>query len=540
MSGHTFSRPALLFGVVTLLLAMLPLASAEAQTSRRCFAETGFCIEGRIREFWEQNGGLPVFGLPTGSQQEEQIEGNPLQAQWFERNRLELHPENARPYDVLLGRLGADRLSQIGVNWFQLPRGEARPGCRFFAETGHSVCDLILSAWRAKGLEFDGRRGTSEAESLALFGAPLGEASIETIAGKAYTVQWFERARFELHPENAPPYNVLLGLLGNEVHSPVRDIFAQVGAGAPFVFVNPPGALDVQITQDADCRHSGQRGLRLTYGFTGAGNGGWGMAWNDAPGGVFDAMRFNTLSFWVRGTAPNGFQIGLKDSSEHEIKLEARDLVTVSQAEWRKVSVALGRFADQSGPVQLAQVRNMNIGFNPSHGAGSVCIADIAFEAPLADIFPQVGAGQAFEYVNPPGMFIAQFVEDEPCRRSGQYGLRIGYGFSGDGFGGWGVQWSGASGGSFDAAQFRQLSLWVKGTAPGGFHIGLKDTNEREVKVEAKSYVMVGPDAWQEVWVPLSAFADGGVSLAALRNLNLGFNRDHGAGELCVDDIAFE
>jgi hypothetical protein len=32
-------------------------------------------------------------------------------------------------------------------------------------------------------------------------------------------VQWFERARFELHPENQPPYNVLLGLLGNEVSS---------------------------------------------------------------------------------------------------------------------------------------------------------------------------------------------------------------------------------------------------------------------------------------------------------------------------------
>ena len=32
-------------------------------------------------------------------------------------------------------------------------------------------------------------------------------------------VQWFERARFELHPENAPPYNLLLGLLGNEIRA---------------------------------------------------------------------------------------------------------------------------------------------------------------------------------------------------------------------------------------------------------------------------------------------------------------------------------
>jgi hypothetical protein len=34
--------------------------------------------------------------------------------------------------------------------------------------------------------------------------------------GKQYQVQWFERARFELHPENPAPYTVLLGLLGSE------------------------------------------------------------------------------------------------------------------------------------------------------------------------------------------------------------------------------------------------------------------------------------------------------------------------------------
>ena len=32
--------------------------------------------------------------------------------------------------------------------------------------------------------------------------------------GQAYTVQYFERAVFEHHPENQPPYDVLLSLLG--------------------------------------------------------------------------------------------------------------------------------------------------------------------------------------------------------------------------------------------------------------------------------------------------------------------------------------
>src|SRR5690242_20841576 len=111
------------------LLALAPGGGALAQTGQRCFSETGFCIDGRIREFWEQNGGLPVFGLPVTPQQQDTIEGKALQVQWFERNRLELHPENARPYDVLLGRLGADRLAQQGRDPFTFAKSGAQPGC---------------------------------------------------------------------------------------------------------------------------------------------------------------------------------------------------------------------------------------------------------------------------------------------------------------------------------------------------------------------------------------------------------------------------
>jgi hypothetical protein len=204
-----------------LLLAMVAVASpAGAQSSERCFPETGQCISGRLREFWEQNGGLPVFGFPKSPQQLISVEGKQVEGQLFERNRLELHPENARPYDVLLGRLGADRLAQLGHDSFTFATSEPQPGCRYFSETRHNVCGGILAAWRAHGLEFDGKRGTSEAESLALFGLPLSELQSETIDGVTLQVQWFERARFELHPENAAPYNVLLGLLGNEVGAP--------------------------------------------------------------------------------------------------------------------------------------------------------------------------------------------------------------------------------------------------------------------------------------------------------------------------------
>ncbi|PDW00575.1 PD40 domain-containing protein [Candidatus Chloroploca asiatica] len=181
----------------------------------RCFAETGFCIAGRIRSYWEQNGGLPVFGFPLTEQREEMIEGRAIQVQWFERNRLELHPANPRPYDVLLGRLGADRLAQRGYDWQAVAPETPQTGCRFFVETGRNVCGDILAAWRANGLELDGRPGFSESENLALFGLPLTGLITEQLSdGREYQVQYFERARFELHPENAPPLPRFAGPVG--------------------------------------------------------------------------------------------------------------------------------------------------------------------------------------------------------------------------------------------------------------------------------------------------------------------------------------
>ncbi len=157
-------------------LSLVPQLEASAQTDQMCFNETGFCIQGRIREYWQQNGGLSVFGFPTANQGPVSVEGRIYQAQWFQRNRLELHPEKAWPYDVLLGRLGDTRLRLQGRYWPSFPIAQsAAPGCQYFAETSHSLCEPFLSYFRNNGLEFDGQPGKSFAESLALFGFPISE-----------------------------------------------------------------------------------------------------------------------------------------------------------------------------------------------------------------------------------------------------------------------------------------------------------------------------------------------------------------------------
>ncbi len=183
----------------------------------RTFPETGQTVSGRLLQYWNGNGALPVFGLPLDAQSQRTTPDGAFQAQLFERNRLELHPENARPYDVLLGRLGADALAKQGRPWETLPKETAKTGCRFFPQTGHNLCEPFLSYWQTHGLDL-GQPGVTTDESLALFGLPISAvASERNSSGDTVPTQWFERARFEQHDENQPPYNVLLGRLGAEL-----------------------------------------------------------------------------------------------------------------------------------------------------------------------------------------------------------------------------------------------------------------------------------------------------------------------------------
>jgi hypothetical protein len=232
-----------------LLLALLPASPALA--AQRCFPEAApaivDCIDGRIGAFWAEHGGLPVFGYPISRQFSQQVEGRTVDVQLFERNRLELHPENARPYDVLLGRLGAELLERQSRDWRAFPQADPS-AAHYFSATGHAIAPQFWPFWSGHGLEFDSRPGASAAESLALFGLPLSEAAPEISAtdGRTYLTQWFERARFEYHPDNAPPYDVLLGLLSRELAGPPGAAPAALPPGG---FVKASGAQLTRLGQ---------------------------------------------------------------------------------------------------------------------------------------------------------------------------------------------------------------------------------------------------------------------------------------------------
>lgn len=73
---------------------------------------------------------------------------------------------------------------------------------RFFPETGITVKGAFLGYWTRRG-------------DIKIFGNPISQEFTEVFPdGSEFLVQYFERARFEYHPENKPPNDVLLARLG--------------------------------------------------------------------------------------------------------------------------------------------------------------------------------------------------------------------------------------------------------------------------------------------------------------------------------------
>ncbi|HEX9989503.1 MAG TPA: hypothetical protein VGE45_13630 [Chloroflexia bacterium] len=214
------------WGIITSMLLLLtagtsswaPMPYATAAPDRQYFAATGHFLEGKFLQYWQSHGGLPVFGYPLTPAF---FEGGYL-VQYFERSRFELHPEHAgSAYEVLLGQLGSERLRREGRTVPRQSPADLLEGKQFFPETGYMVGGPFLAYWREHG-------------GLAQFGYPI---TPELPGGtEVQIVQYFERARFELHPELAgTEYVVLLSLLGAE-HAFTLDpsLRAPWSADAPF------------------------------------------------------------------------------------------------------------------------------------------------------------------------------------------------------------------------------------------------------------------------------------------------------------------
>ncbi len=163
----------------------------------RYFTETKHSVSGAFRQFWFLNGGLAVFGYPlTEAFEETDASGVKRQVQYFERAKFEAATND--PKKISLSRLGADLTA--GRTFPTVASFETTDDRAYFAQTGHALGGGFLTYWQAGG-------------GVNLFGFPISEEFQEN----GRTVQYFERARFEYHPEVSDPNTrVSLGQLGRE------------------------------------------------------------------------------------------------------------------------------------------------------------------------------------------------------------------------------------------------------------------------------------------------------------------------------------
>ncbi|HKP54214.1 MAG TPA: glycosyl hydrolase [Chloroflexia bacterium] len=183
----------------------------------RYYPQTGKTLAGQFLDFYDRYGGVLQFGYPvTDARVEEVVGGKSYLVQWTERQRLEYHPEYAgTQYEVLLGLLGRELTSGLEGPRFQAQVDEGRrtkdEGTKFdytgesgntsvyMPETGQVVAEPFLSYWRENG-------------GLPIYGYPISSSYADETG---LLIQWFERARFEYHPEYRE-HPVLLGHLGIE------------------------------------------------------------------------------------------------------------------------------------------------------------------------------------------------------------------------------------------------------------------------------------------------------------------------------------
>ena len=193
-------------------------------TSPEFIPQTGFRVADKFLPYWTANDGARLLGYPvsdefyapsildqgaTGSLQILQAGSGPhlYASQCFERALMEFHPEFAgSPYVVEGAQLGRfSYRARYGAAGAPDQTANQTPGdSEYFAETGHWVGGRFRHYWQEHG-------------GLTQFGYPLSDEFTEAslLDGTSYTVQYFERAVFEYHPEFAgSDFEVSLSQLG--------------------------------------------------------------------------------------------------------------------------------------------------------------------------------------------------------------------------------------------------------------------------------------------------------------------------------------
>ncbi|MFP2904819.1 hypothetical protein ACLESD_07135 [Pyxidicoccus sp. 3LFB2] len=181
----------------------------QPMSPSRAFPETGKTVRGLFLSTYDSQGGLGVFGFPIAEEDcgVDTRTGRILWQQWFQRHRLEYHPEFPSGSQVALGAIGSQLARERGINPDDWSPGQTQPAtnCSLigpFANGGKYVCGAFRDYFNAHGL---GRLGYPISKEL----------DFQTKDGRWIRAQWFERARLEFNSA-VTPIPIQGGLLGCE------------------------------------------------------------------------------------------------------------------------------------------------------------------------------------------------------------------------------------------------------------------------------------------------------------------------------------
>ena len=217
---------------------------AQAPPEGQYFSKTGHWVSGDFLDKYNSvSNPEAIYGLPITDAFTDPTSGHLIQ--YFEKARFELHPEGIEDLRVQLTPLG----ELLYVPGEPIPTPPNYPACTFFPETSQSVCYAFLEYFEANG-------GVSQ------FGYPI--SGFENHDG--WISQYFQRARFEWHPEMPPGERVQLANLGREYFH-VRGEDPRLLKPVPGDFIPQQAVIRLQIhafaSQPVMPRSGGQQILHV-------------------------------------------------------------------------------------------------------------------------------------------------------------------------------------------------------------------------------------------------------------------------------------
>jgi hypothetical protein len=236
---------------IQLLITIALVASAlngalrvQAQTpASQYFPQTGHTVQGDFLRFFNTRGGLEIFGYPLT----EVFIENGRQVQYFQKARMEAHPENPDPRRIELGMLG----TQLGYGEPPIPTADIPPANdpnrRYYSETGHTIVYAFLKYFDLHG-------------GLEILGYPITEYKQEN----GRLVQYLQRARIEWHPELPSDKRVQLGNLG-EVYATTRLDPSLLQPGPAALAPNVPQITSLRTTASLRYAITGQTGQQTLH-----------------------------------------------------------------------------------------------------------------------------------------------------------------------------------------------------------------------------------------------------------------------------------